>query len=211
MKTIDVNLSVYNNNEKIAKEVNEFARNNGFKIINLLGTPGSGKTTILECIIKNIHNKDDIAIIEGDLFTNKDAKRIEDLGVKVIQLNTKGSCHLEAYMIKDAIKNMNIKNIKYLIIDNIGNLVCTSEFNLGEDLRVGVISVTEGNDKPMKYPLMFQTSNIVILNKIDIVQFTNFSIHDFYEDVKLINNNVKIIKTCARKNEGIELLMKEIF
>ena len=154
MKTIAVNVNVLNKNDEIAAKVHSFLAERGIRLINLLGTPGSGKTTFLEKILTTEGvDKSSVAVIEGDLYTAKDAERMEALGVRTIQLNTEGACHLEADMIERALSELDLDGIRTIIIDNIGNLVCTSEFSLGEDIRVGISSVTEGNDKPLKYPL----------------------------------------------------------
>ncbi|MHB9927225.1 hydrogenase nickel incorporation protein HypB [Clostridium botulinum] len=203
MKTIEINESVYKKNRSIAHHLKDKLHEKNIKMINLLGSPGSGKTTLLEAIIKNINNRQKLAVIEGDLYTDKDAKRIEKLGVKTVQLNTKGACHLEAGAIVEAVNSLNINKEELIIIDNIGNLVCTVEFDLGEDMRIAVMSVTEGNDKPLKYPLMFQTTDVIVLNKIDILPYTNFDLNQFYKDAKCLNPKVKIFKVSATKEDGI--------
>ncbi len=203
MKTIEINESVYKKNKSIAYHLRDKLHDKNIKMINLLGSPGSGKTTLLEAIIKNINNREKLAVIEGDLYTDKDAKRIEKLGIKTVQLNTKGACHLEADAIVEAVNNLNINKEELIIIDNIGNLVCTAEFDLGEDMRIAVMSVTEGNDKPLKYPLMFQTTNVIALNKIDILPYTNFDLEQFYKDAKCLNPKVKIFEVSATKGDGI--------
>ncbi|ABS41070.1 hydrogenase nickel incorporation protein HypB [Clostridium botulinum] len=203
MKTIEINESVYKKNKSIAYHLRDKLHEKNIKMINLLGSPGSGKTTLLEAIIKNINNREKLAVIEGDLYTDKDAKRIEKLGIKTVQLNTKGACHLEADAIVEAVNNLNINKEEFIIIDNIGNLVCTAEFDLGEDMRIAVMSVTEGNDKPLKYPLMFQTTNVIALNKIDILPYTNFDLEQFYKDAKCLNPKVKIFEVSATRGDGI--------
>lgn len=203
MKTIEINESVYKKNKSIAHHLRDKLHEKNIKMINLLGSPGSGKTTLLEAIIKNINNREKLAVIEGDLYTDKDAKRIEKLGIKTVQLNTKGACHLEADAIVEAVNNLNINKEELIIIDNIGNLVCTAEFDLGEDMRIAVMSVTEGNDKPLKYPLMFQTTNVIALNKIDILPYTNFDLEQFYKDAKCLNPKVKIFEVSATRGDGI--------
>ncbi|AUM99522.1 hydrogenase accessory protein HypB [Clostridium botulinum] len=203
MKTIEINESVYKKNKSIAYHLRDKLHDRNIKMINLLGSPGSGKTTLLEAIIKNINNREKLAVIEGDLYTDKDAKRIEKLGIKTVQLNTKGACHLEADAIVEAVNNLNINKEELIIIDNIGNLVCTAEFDLGEDMRIAVMSVTEGNDKPLKYPLMFQTTNVIALNKIDILPYTNFDLEQFYKDAKCLNPKVKIFEVSATRGDGI--------
>ncbi|ENK0837780.1 hydrogenase nickel incorporation protein HypB [Clostridium botulinum] len=210
MKTIEINESVYKKNKSIAYDLKDKLHKKNIKMINLLGSPGSGKTTLLESIIKNINNRENLAVIEGDLYTDKDAKRIEKLGVKTVQLNTNGACHLEAGAIVEAVNNLDINKEKLIIIDNIGNLVCTAEFDLGEDMRIAVMSVTEGNDKPLKYPLMFQTTDVIVLNKIDILPYTNFDLDQFYKDAKCLNPKVKILQVSATKGDGINRICKYI-
>ncbi len=205
MKTITVNVNVLNKNDEIATKIKTTLSEKNIQMINLLGTPGSGKTTLLEKVLSNPNiDKTKIAVIEGDLYTALDAKRMEDMGIRTIQLNTEGACHLEADMIEQALSELNLENINTIIIDNIGNLVCTAEFTLGEHLRIGVASVTEGNDKPLKYPLLFQTADIVVINKMDLKPFTNFNVEQFKEDVHSLNKNAKIYTCSAFKNEGLE-------
>lgn len=213
MKTISVNVNVLNKNDEMAKKNQQYLTDKGIRMINLLGTPGSGKTTLLEKVLADSHiDKSKVAVIEGDLYTALDAARMEEMGIRTVQLNTEGACHLEADMIEQAINELNLEGIDTIIIDNIGNLVCTAEFTLGEHLRVGVASVTEGNDKPLKYPLLFQTADVVLINKIDLLPYTNFSVDKFKEDIHSLNKNAKIYTCSAFKNEGlepvIELFMK---
>ncbi|MBA4509250.1 hydrogenase nickel incorporation protein HypB [Clostridium sporogenes] len=203
MITIEINKSIYKKNEAIAYSLKDKLHEKNIKMINLLGSPGSGKTTLLESIIKNINNREKLAVIEGDLYTDEDAKRIEKLGVKTVQLNTKGACHLEAGAIVEAVNNLDINKEELIIIDNIGNLVCTAEFDLGEDTRIAVMSITEGNDKPLKYPLMFQTTDVIVLNKIDILPYTNFDLDQFYKDANCLNPKVKIFEVSATRGDGI--------
>ena len=145
-----------------------------------------------------------IAVIEGDLYTDKDAERMAALGVRTVQLNTQGACHLEADMIQQALAELDLTGIRTIVIDNIGNLVCTSEFSLGEDIRVGISSVTEGNDKPMKYPLLFQTADYVLINKMDLLSFTNFDPALFTRDVQSLNANAQVIPCSATTGLGME-------
>lgn len=205
MKTITVNVNVLNKNDEIANRVNADLTAKGICLINLLGTPGSGKTTLLEKVLADEKiDKTKVAVIEGDLYTAMDAKRMEEIGVRTIQLNTEGACHLEADMIENAIAELDLEDVNTIIIDNIGNLVCTAEFSLGEHIRIGVASVTEGNDKPLKYPLLFQTADIVLINKIDLQPYTNFDVARFEADVHSLNANAKVYTCSAFKNEGLE-------
>jgi hydrogenase nickel incorporation protein HypB len=203
MKIIDVNTGVYEKNDEIAKRVSDYFHNKGIKVFNFLGTPGSGKTTLLEKIAEKM-DKSKLAVIEGDLYTDQDAERMEKLGIRTVQLNTKGACHLEAEMIEQAIKEINLDGIETVIIDNIGNLVCTAEFKIGEDVRVTVSSVTEGNDKPSKYPLMFETTDVLVINKMDLAPYTNFDVEAFEKAVREVNTHCIIVRASAFKNEGVD-------
>lgn len=205
MKTISVNVNVLNKNDEIAARVRADLDRRGIRMINLLGTPGSGKTTLLEKVLTDGRiDRSTVAVIEGDLYTAKDAERMAALGVKTIQLNTEGACHLEADMIQQAIAELDLTGVKTVVIDNIGNLVCTAEFRLGEHIRIGVASVTEGNDKPLKYPLLFQTADVVLINKIDLAPFTNFSVPQFEADIHSLNPRAKVYTCAAWRDQGLE-------
>jgi hydrogenase nickel incorporation protein HypB len=175
-------------------------------VINLMSSPGSGKTSILEKIISKLKADMKIAVIEGDLYTTMDAERIETMGVSVVQINTGGSCHLDANMIRDAMANLNLDEIELLVVENVGNLVCPAEFEIGEDIKITVLSTTEGNDKPFKYPLAFEKSGVVILNKIDLIEYTNFDKVKFYDNVKSINHEAVFFETSCTKDLGLDEL-----
>lgn len=206
MKTIEVNVNVLNKNDEVAARIRQRLSDRGIRLINLLGTPGSGKTTFLEAALdqKGV-DRDAVAVIEGDLYTAMDAERMEKIGVRTVQLNTLGACHLEADMIERALEELSLTGIQTIVIDNVGNLVCTSEFDLGEHIRVGVISVTEGNDKPMKYPLLFQTAQVVIISKCDLLPYTDLDIEKFEADIRALNPLVRICRCSARNREGMEI------
>lgn len=206
MSEIKVITNILKENEEINVQNRKKLVEKDVYTINLMSAPGSGKTSILEKLISKLKNEINIAVIEGDLYTTKDAQRIESQGVQVVQINTEGACHLDACLIQDAINNLNLDKIDLVIIENIGNLVCPAEFEVGEDIKIMVSSTTEGNDKPLKYPLMFEKSSAVILNKIDLIEFTNFSREEFYEDVKSINQNTAIFETSCTKDVGIDEL-----
>ena len=211
MKTIAVNVNVLNKNDEVAAGIKKSLSERGIRMINLLGTPGSGKTTLLEQVLQDSRIvRSRVAVIEGDLYTAKDAERMEQIGVRAIQLNTEGACHLEADMIENALSELDLEGIDTVVVDNIGNLVCTAEFLLGEHLRIGVASVTEGNDKPLKYPLLFQTADVVLINKIDLQPYTNFDVQRFEDDVHSLNPNARVYTCSAFKGEGLEPII-EIF
>ena len=209
MKTITVNKNVLSKNDEIAARNQAALTARGIRMFNLLGSPGSGKTTLLENALAHPNvDKSKIAVIEGDLFTDFDAKRMDEIGIRTIQLNTEGACHLEADMVECGIEELNLDGVETLIVDNIGNLVCTASFSLGEHHRIAVTSVTEGNDKPLKYPKLFQTADYVVINKIDLLPFTNFDVDRFKADVLSLNPNAKISVCSAFKGEGMDEIVE---
>ena len=209
MKTITVNRNVLSKNDEIAERTRAELAAKGIRMINFLGTPGSGKTTVLENVLASAEiDKSRIAVIEGDLFTDLDAQRMAEIGVRTIQLNTEGACHLEADMVEKGLAELDLDGIDTVVVDNIGNLVCTAAFQIGAHMRVCAASTTEGNDKPLKYPNMFATANVVLLNKMDLAPYTNFDVDKFVADVKSLNPNVEIHLCTAYKNEGLEPVVK---
>ncbi|MCT8976685.1 hydrogenase nickel incorporation protein HypB [Clostridium sp. CX1] len=206
MSEIKVITNILSTNEEITTKNKQRLDEKGIYVANLMSSPGSGKTSILEKIIGTLKNELKIAVIEGDIYTTKDAERIEAQGVEVVQINTGGACHLDGDMIKSALDALNLDQVDFLVIENVGNLVCPAEFEIGEDIKISVLSTTEGNDKPLKYPLMFEKSEAVILNKTDLIEFTNFSKEEFYKDIKALNVNAKIFETSCVKEQGIEEL-----
>ena len=147
-----------------------------------------------------------MAEIEGDLYAARDANRIEKHNIDVLQVNTGGACHLDASMIEKSLDHINTEKLDFLVIENIGNLVCPASYDLSEDSKIVVMSVTEGNDKPLKYPAMFQRSSVVILNKIDMLELTDFDKEEFYRDIYSINQNIKVFEVSCRTNEGLDKL-----
>ncbi len=209
MKTITVNRNVLIKNDEIAEMNRATLSAKGIRMINFLGTPGSGKTTVLENVLADPSiDKSRIAVIEGDLFTDLDAQRMAEIGIHTIQLNTEGACHLEADMVQTGLEQLDLDGIDTVVVDNIGNLVCTAAFQIGAHMRVCVASTTEGNDKPLKYPNMFQTADVVVLNKMDLAPYTNFDVDRFISDVKKLNPDVEIHLCSAYKKEGLEPVVK---
>lgn len=190
-------------NDKIAAAVHERLVSQRVFVLNLLGSPGSGKTTLLEKTMAALKDEMKMAVIEGDLFTSKDADRIARHGVPVIQINTSGGCHLDAPMVEKALAALPTAGLDLLVIENVGNLVCPAEFALGEDAKAVVLSVTEGNDKPMKYPLIFKESALTILNKIDLVPYTDFDVAAAQEDIGTIHSGAMVLPLSARTGEGM--------
>lgn len=200
---VKVMKDILGQNDAIAAALREQLAEQRVFILNLLGSPGSGKTTLLEKTIAALNKKLRLAVIEGDLFTSKDADRIARHDVPVIQINTSGGCHLDAPMIEKALKELNTDALDLLIIENVGNLVCPAEFALGEDMKAVVLSVTEGNDKPLKYPLIFKESALTLLNKIDLVPYTDFNVAAATEDITTIHPGAAVLPVSARTGEGL--------
>ena len=191
-------------NDEVAALNRQMFAERGVIVMNLLGSPGSGKTTLLEKTLARLADKIKIAVIEGDLFTAKDAERIERAGVDVIQINTAGGCHLDAPMIQKACAALNLAELDLLIVENVGNLVCPAEFDIGENFKATVLSITEGDDKPLKYPLIFKESAAVVLNKIDLLEFTNFDLKSAREDLTTLNPPIKIFETSCTRGTGLD-------
>ena len=201
---VQVMENIFDENDRTADELRELFRAKKVFVLNLLGSPGSGKTSLLEKTLGEIGKSFSTAVIEGDLFTARDAARIEKQKVQVIQINTVGGCHLDAPMIKRAIESIDLDKTELLIIENVGNLVCPASFDLGENARAVVLSITEGDDKPLKYPIIFKDASIVLLNKIDLLEFTNFDLESARKDLQSINPNVEIVETSCTKDRGLD-------
>jgi len=173
-------------------------------VINLMSSPGAGKTTLLEKTIEILSSEFRIGVIEGDLATEKDADRIRALGAQAIQINTNGGCHLDARMIAKTLPEFELDNIDILFIENVGNLVCPSGYDLGQNHKIAVLSVPEGNDKIPKYPTMFNRTELVLLNKIDLLPYLDFNVQEAIDDLKAINPDSKLIKISAKTKEGLD-------
>jgi hydrogenase nickel incorporation protein HypB len=190
-------------NDRIAVENRKLFSEANVYVINLMSAPGAGKTSLIEWTIKQLYKKLKIGVIEGDIAGTDDAQRIESFGIPVIQINTGSACHLDANMINEAIVDLPLKDIDLLIVENVGNLVCPAEFKVGENMKVMILSMTEGDDKPLKYPLMFQESSALILNKIDLLPYTNANIEKIKKNSLYLNPSLKIFEVSCKTGEGI--------
>lgn len=193
---LEMNDSYAAENRRIFEEYNSFS-------INMMSSPGSGKTTLLERTLERI-DPAQVAIIEGDMQTTKDAERLERFGCQILQISTGNACHLDGKMIHDAAKELDLKGVRLLVIENVGNLVCPAEFRVGEDAKVVVLSVTEGEDKPLKYPLMFREADVCILNKIDLLPHLDFSLEEARGNALQINPQLKFLETSCKTGEGLD-------
>lgn len=191
-------------NEQFAKQNRNFFAQKKTTAFNLLSSPGSGKTTLLEATIKSLKNKYPLYVIEGDQHTELDASRIRASGAIAHQINTGNTCHLDAHMIAHALEHLTIEDNGFIFIENVGNLICPALFDLGEIAKIVIISVTEGEDKPLKYPGMFKEADLVIINKIDLLAYVPFSITKCIENIKKINAKCEILQLSALKQDGME-------
>jgi len=190
-------------NDRIAADNRKVFDDAGVYVINLMSGPGAGKTSLLERTIKELGSKLKIGVIEGDIAGTDDAQRIESLGAPVVQINTGGACHLDANMITEVMYDLPLKDLDLLIIENVGNLVCPAEFKVGENMKVMLLSIAEGHDKPLKYPLMFQESSALVLNKIDLLPYTNADLSKIKKDSLSLNPKLKIFEVSCKTGEGI--------
>lgn len=200
---VEVMKNILGENDSIAEDNRKFFHDKKIFVLNLMGSPGAGKTSLLEKSIEQLKSKLNLAIIEGDLFTAKDAERIDKLGIPVVQINTMGGCHLDAPMIQKVTNDLDIDSLDAVIIENVGNLVCPAEFELGENKKAVVLSITEGEDKPSKYPLIFKESSLIVLNKIDLLPYLNFDLERVKKELSVMNPRAKIIEVSATTGQGI--------
>ncbi len=191
-------------NEHVAQEIRQSLSARGICAINMMSSPGAGKTTLLERTIERLRGRLGIGVIEGDVETSADAERIEAAGAETVQINTRGACHLEAHMIRDALSHIDLAGMDLLVIENVGNLVCPAAWDLGEDLRVVVVSTTEGDDKPAKYPQMFAISQVMVVNKLDLLPYVNYDLQKVRRQALAINPNLHIFEVSCRTGEGLE-------
>lgn len=203
-RTILVETDILSKNNLIAERNRGYFEAKKIFVLNLVSSPGSGKTTILEKTIAKINNQVTCAVIEGDQQTMNDAERIAATGADVVQVNTGTGCHLDSEMINQGSKKLDLQNDSILFIENVGNLVCPALFDLGEAHKVVIISVTEGDDKPHKYPTMFSVSDLCIINKIDLLSYVDFNIEKCKEYARQVNPKIEFIEISATKGEGME-------
>lgn len=205
IKTILLHRSVYADNDLEADALRAYLKDRGVFLVNLMSSPGAGKTTTLTALINKLKNKVRVGVMEADIDSDVDAISIaKNTGVKSIQLHTGGMCHLDAGMAKDGLDGIDISDLDLIFLENVGNLVCPAEFDTGATLDVMILSVPEGHDKPLKYPLVFQKSDLVIINKIDALPYFNFDYEKCVNYIKMRNKNATIIPISAKTGEGID-------
>ena len=201
---ISVMTDIMEANDRIASANKEIFSKHKNLVLNLMSSPGAGKTSLLEKTAEALKGKLKLGVIVGDIATSRDAERLEKCRIPVIQLNTGTACHLDANMIASALPHLKLGQIDILVVENVGNLVCPAEFKVGEDYKVMILSVTEGDEKPLKYPLMFEESSLLLINKIDLLQYTNFNLEAAKANARKIHPNIEIIDISCTTGQGLD-------
>ncbi len=204
MPKVTIAQNILTANDTIAEQVHALLAARGVRTINMMSSPGAGKTTLLEKTIARLRGRLVLGVIEGDVETSTDAERIEAAGAETVQINTRGACHLEAHMIRDALVQLELEHISLLVIENIGNLICPSDWRLGEDLRVTLVSTTEGDEKPAKYPQLFATSQVMVVNKLDLLPYVDYDLEKVKRQALAINPELRIFELSSRSGDGLD-------
>ena len=209
IRVIEIKESVFKENEIHADDLRRELKNKKTFLLNVMASPGAGKTTTLVALINRLKKKYKIAVMEADIDSLVDSKTIIDkTGVEAVQIHTGGMCHLDATMTKEGLKGLKDNDYDLVILENVGNLVCPAEFDTGASKSINILSVPEGDDKPLKYPLMFQVCDAVVINKIDVMPYFNFSLEKVTANVHMRNPKAEIIPICALKDEGLDKLVE---
>jgi len=201
---VTLNTDVLSTNNQAADLNRELFNNTKTLVINVMSSPGAGKTTLLEETVRELSSKYRIGVIEGDLATDRDANRVRAMGAQAVQINTNGGCHLDAKMVSKSLQQLNLEKIDILFIENVGNLVCPSGYDLGQHHKIVVLSIPEGNDKIPKYPQMFMRTELVLLNKLDLLPYMDFDVETAKKDLAAINPDSRMIPLSAKTKEGLE-------
>ncbi|MDR2673227.1 MAG: hydrogenase nickel incorporation protein HypB [Coriobacteriales bacterium] len=200
---VEINKPILDRNDTLAARVRKQMDENSIYLLDILASPGAGKTSLILATIAALRDTYRIAVIEGDIASQVDAQRIKEQGISAVQINTGGICHLESQMILRALEVLNLPELDLIIIENVGNLVCPTDFYLGEDAKVMILSVPEGHDKPLKYPGVFQAAKAIILNKIDVIDHFDFNEQNFRYDIERLNPSAAVFPLSATTGEGI--------
>ena len=203
-KIIQINKNIFAANDEVAKQVREQLMKQKTYMINVMASPGAGKTTLLLKTIEQLHSQYQIGVMEADIEADVDAQKMSDAGVKSIQVHTGGECAMNANMTKQALEEFDTRQLDILFLENVGNLVCPAEEDTGAMLNIALLSVPEGDDKPLKYPLMFSICDVVLINKIDVMPYFDFDMEACKKNILMRNPNAKIIPICAKTGEGID-------
>lgn len=214
VRILEIKQSVFQNNDEQADKLRRELKEKGIFLLNLMASPGAGKTTTLSATIAELKDKVKIGVMEADIDSDVDARKIAETGVKTIQLHTGGMCHLDAEMTRQGLEGLDTQGVELAILENVGNLVCPAEFDTGAVKNAMILSVPEGDDKPLKYPLMFSVCDVVLINKIDVLPYFDFDVDKCKEYIRRRNPNAKVFTVCAKTGEGIaewtDWLMNEV-
>ena len=196
--------NVLDRNKNKANEVRALLKEKNVLMVNMISSPGAGKTTLLERTLEKLKDKFKIAVIEGDITTDRDAQRLKEHGVPIVVINTEGGCHLDSHSISKVLPEFDLDNLDVIFVENVGNLVCPSHFDLGETFKLALVSTTEGDDKPIKYPMLFREAQVILLNKVDLIEYTNFNKASFNADLNNVNGKVPFFEISCTGNIGMD-------
>lgn len=202
---IKIMRNILDRNQNKAAEVRKLLASEKVMMVNIISSPGAGKTTLLECTCEEIGREFRIGVIEGDITTDRDAQRLKKYDIPIVVINTEGGCHLDSHSISKVLGSFNLKDIDVLFVENVGNLICPSQFDLGETFKLALVSVAEGDDKPAKYPMLFREAEAVILNKTDLIPYTNFNIDKFRSDLRDINARIPLFEVSCTRGENMKM------
>jgi hydrogenase nickel incorporation protein HypB len=210
MMEIKIMKNILDRNQDKADEVRSLMLEKNIFVVNLISSPGSGKTTLLERTCEQLGGMFRIGVIEGDITTDRDGQRLKKYDIPIVVINTEGGCHLDSHSISKALEAFDLDTLDIIFVENVGNLICPSHFDLGETCKVALVSTTEGDDKVIKYPMLFREAKVIILNKTDLIPYTNFNLENFMADVNRINPKVPLIKASCTRDEGLEVWVQWI-
>jgi len=201
---IKIMKNILDRNQNKANEVRDLLISKKVLMVNIISSPGAGKTTLLEHTCEELGNKFRIGVIEGDITTDRDAQRLKKYNIPIVVINTEGGCHLDSHSISKVLDSFDLDKLDILFVENVGNLICPSQFDLGETFKLAVVSTTEGDDKPAKYPMLFREAAAVLLNKIDLIPYTNFNYESFRSDLGKINSMIPLFQISCTRGDGME-------
>jgi hydrogenase accessory protein HypB len=201
---IKIMKNILDRNQNKANEVRNLLASKKVLMVNIISSPGAGKTTLLERTCDKLGTTFRIGVIEGDITTDRDAQRLKKYNIPIVVINTEGGCHLDSHSISKVLNSFDLDNLDVLFVENVGNLICPSQFDLGETFKLAVLSTTEGDDKPAKYPMLFREAEAVLLNKIDLIPYTNFNYESFISDLKKINGQIPVFEISCTKGDGLK-------
>lgn len=201
---IKIMKNILDRNQNKASEVRSLLASKEVLMVNIISSPGAGKTTLLERTCEAVGSEYRIGIIEGDITTDRDAQRLKKYNIPIVVINTEGGCHLDSHSISKVLGSFDLDSLDVLFVENVGNLICPSQFDLGEKFKIALVSTAEGDDKPGKYPMLFREAKAVLLNKIDLIPYTNFKPDNFRSDLKMINAQVPLFEISCTRGDGLD-------